>query len=172
MRCSSFASSMGLGAILFLRVAADAQTPPPLLTPSAPYVTRPIWSSAPPFLPRPAPEWTRPNWRSARSSSTEKEKTAATHAFKKDLGDQIGRIWYRDVQASSQKIALGTVRIALTASPDGKITSLRILTNTSNERFAKICLSAIQQAKIPPVPPELLTHGKFKDEMSFTMYPK
>jgi len=93
------------------------------------------------------------------------------HPFKKHLYDQIGSAWYRDVQANFKKIALGTVRIAVTVSPDGKITKLRVLANTSNQLFAKICLRAIQEAKIPPVPAELLTRGKFEDEISFKMFP-
>lgn len=137
---------MLLGAgISCLVAAANAQTPPPLLA-------------------RPAPEVTGPSGMAAKSG--------AMHPFIKELHDQIGRTWYRDVQANSQKIALGTIRIALIASPDGKITKLRVLNNTSDRLFADICLSAIYQAKIPPVPPELLTHGKFEDEISFTMFPK
>ena len=93
------------------------------------------------------------------------------HPFKKRLYDQIGQAWYRDMQANSQKVALGTARIALTTLPDGKITKLRVLSNTSNRFFAQICLRAIQQAKIPPVPAELLTHGKFEDEISFKVFP-
>jgi outer membrane biosynthesis protein TonB len=154
MRWSSPASSTLLGAcIVFLPAAGHTQTPPPSLARSAPEVTPHIWMSA-------------------GSSTAQQGKNSALHPFKKHLYDQIGRTWYRDVQTSSQKIALGTVRIALTASPDGKITNLRVLSNTSNQLFAKICRSAIQQAKIPPVPPELLTHGKFEDEISFTMFPK
>ena len=91
-------------------------------------------------------------------------------AFKKDLADQVGRVWHRDVEASSQKIALGTIRIALTVSPDGKITNVRVLSNTSNKLFAKICLSAIQHANIPPVPQELLSDGQFEDEITFTVF--
>lgn len=94
------------------------------------------------------------------------------HPFKKRLLDQIGSSWYRSVEANSQKIALGTVRIALTTSRDGNITKLRVLSNTSNQLLAQISLSAIRQAKIPPIPEELLSHGKFEDEMSFTMFPK
>ena len=93
-------------------------------------------------------------------------------AFKKDLADQIGRAWYRDMEARSQNIALGTIQIALTASPEGKITNVRVLSNTSNKLFAKICLSAIQHAKLPPVPQELLSDGKFEDEITFTVFPK
>jgi TonB family protein len=92
------------------------------------------------------------------------------HPFKKHLSDQIGSAWYRYMQANSQKIALGTVRIALTASPDGKITKLRVLSNTSNQLFGKICLRAIQETKIPPVPSDLLTRGRFEDEISFTVF--
>jgi len=94
------------------------------------------------------------------------------HAFKKGLYDQIERTWHRDVDASSQNFALGTVRIALTASPDGRISDLRVLANTSNPLFAEICLSAIRQTKIPPVPPELLIHGKFEDVITFAIFPK
>ena len=93
------------------------------------------------------------------------------HPFKKRLYDQIGAAWYSDVVASSEKIALGTARIAFSVSPDGKITKLRVLSNTSNELFANICLRAIQKAKIPRVPAELLIHGKFEDEISFTTFP-
>jgi len=93
------------------------------------------------------------------------------HPFKKRLFDQIGAAWYWGVAANSEKIAFGTARIAFSISPDGKITKLRVLSNTSNQLFANICLRAIQKAKIPKVPAELLTHGKFEDEISFTTFP-
>ena len=93
------------------------------------------------------------------------------HPFKKRLLDQIGRAWYRAVQAKSQKIALGTVRIHVTASHDGKIINLRVVSNTSNQLLAQISLAAIREAKIPAVPAELLSHGKFEEELSFTMFP-
>ena len=133
---------------MFLLVAADAQTPPPLLTGSPP-------EAIPPFM-------------SARSAIAQQQKTR----FTRHLYDQIGPIWYRDVAAHSQKIALGTVRIAVTASPDGAITKLRVLSNTSNHLLAKISVSAIREAKLPPIPKELLRDGKFEDEISFTMFPK
>ena len=104
-------------------------------------------------------------------SAQQAAPTPPMHPFKKRLYDQIGAAWYSDVAANSEKIALGTARIAFSVSPDGKITKLRVLSNTSNELFANICLRAIQKAKIPPVPVELLTHGKFEDQISFTTFP-
>ena len=89
----------------------------------------------------------------------------------KRVYDQIGQAWFRDVDAHRDMIPVGKVRVALTVSPDGKITKLRVLSNTSNELFADICIRAIKQAKIPPIPAELLTHGKFQDEISFKMFP-
>ena len=49
-------------------------------------------------------------------------QTPPIPAFKKLLYDQVGATWYRYMQTNSQKIALGTAEIALTASADGKIT--------------------------------------------------
>jgi outer membrane biosynthesis protein TonB len=105
------------------------------------------------------------------SSSAQQGARAPIHLFKKRLHEQIGRAWYHSVQTNSQKLALGTIRIAITASADGKITELRVLSNTSNELMAQISLAAIRQAKIPPIPPELLSDGKFQDQVSFTMFP-
>jgi hypothetical protein len=104
------------------------------------------------------------------SSWAQQATLPPTHLFEKRLHDQIGSVWYRYMQANSKKVALGTVRIALTVSPDGKITKLRVLSNTSNQLFAKICLRAIQETKIPPVPIDLLTHGEFEGEISFNVF--
>ena len=105
------------------------------------------------------------------TSLAEQQSSVAAQQFQKKLYDQIGDAWYRDMQANSKKVALGTVRIAFTTSPDGKITRLRVISNTSNEFFASICIRAIRQAKIPPVPAELLAHGRFEDQISFKNFP-
>ena len=94
------------------------------------------------------------------------------HPFTKRLYDQIGSAWYREVKASPKKIALGTVRIVLTASPDGKVTKVRILSNTSSLFFARLCFKVVEQTKIPPIPADLLTNGEFRQEISFTIYPQ
>ena len=89
----------------------------------------------------------------------------------KRVYDQIGQEWFRDVKAHRDTIPVGRVWIALTLSADGKITKLRVVSNTSNELLAKISLKAIKEAKIPRLPAELLTNGKFEDKISFEMRP-
>ena len=92
--------------------------------------------------------------------------------FKKLLYDRIGSSWYTKVQPQEEAIAVGTIRVALTLSAQGKILRLRVLSNTSNELFAKITLSAIRDTKIPAIPSNFLVHGKFQDEIQFTLYPR
>jgi TonB family protein len=93
------------------------------------------------------------------------------HPFIRHLQDEIGSAWYRSTQANLDKIAMGTVCIAVTLSPDGKIMQLRVVSNTSNEVLERISLAAIREAHIPPVPHELLIDGKYEEELRFTLYP-
>jgi outer membrane biosynthesis protein TonB len=105
------------------------------------------------------------NWCSAQRPSA-----TPIDPFRRHLYDQIGSAWYRDTRANLKKLALGKVRIAVTILSDGKIAKLRVVSNTSNELLANISLRAIREAKIPPVPPELLTDGKLEDELVFDIY--
>jgi len=93
------------------------------------------------------------------------------YRFQKQIWDLIGTAWYREMQANSQKMPVGFARIAFTVSPDGKISEVRVLANDSNELFVNICLRAIQEVKIPPVPPELLSHGRLDQEITFKNFP-
>lgn len=103
------------------------------------------------------------------AAAAQQQPPSGIPPFEKPFLDQVGAAWYRAVQTNSKNITPGTIRIAFTALPDGKISGLRVLSNTSNNLFARICIGAIKQAKLPPVPPTLLKDGKFKNEISFEM---
>jgi outer membrane biosynthesis protein TonB len=105
------------------------------------------------------------------SSSAAEQATPAAMQFEKRLYDQIGSVWYRYMQANSEKIPMGTAQIAMTISANGKITKLKVQSNTSNRLFATICVKAVREAKLPPFPPELLTYGKFENTISFKVFP-
>jgi TonB family protein len=69
--------------------------------------------------------------------------------------------------------SVGTAKVEAQLDPSGKVTDLRIVSNSSNEAFANICLKSFQEAQIPPIPPDLvatLPDGKLPLEFSFTFF--
>jgi outer membrane biosynthesis protein TonB len=77
-------------------------------------------------------------------------------AWQKKVLDEIGERWYRQVSTDSGMIKVGAVRISFRVMADGHIKNLRIISNTSNEAFANICIHAVQEARIPPIPKSIL----------------
>jgi TonB family protein len=67
---------------------------------------------------------------------------------------------------------IGTVDIRFTVTPEGKIKSPQVLSNSSNESFASVSLASVVQAQIPPMPPEvakLIENGRLEIDFSFTI---
>jgi outer membrane biosynthesis protein TonB len=92
--------------------------------------------------------------------------------FKKQVSDAIGSRWYYYVNSQMGLLNIGTVEVRFIVNPEGKVKSPRVLSNTSNESFASVSLSAILEAKIPPIPPEvvkLLENGRLEIDYSFTI---
>ena len=96
--------------------------------------------------------------------------TDAEKKFKKLLADRIGRIWYASMDAHKKQLVPGATRIGVAISPERKILELRLVSNTSNELSARLSMDAIRRAEIPPVPPELLSRGAYRDEYTFKIY--
>ena len=90
-------------------------------------------------------------------------------AFDKNLYDQIGARWYRKVEAAKELINVGAVRIAFSILPNGKITNLHVISNTSNQTLELLTLNAIRESISPPVPRELLTNGRYDVELNFNV---
>jgi outer membrane biosynthesis protein TonB len=93
--------------------------------------------------------------------------------YRKSVYDAIGSRWYYYVKANGHMANIGTARVDAEVAPNGKITNLRVVSNSSNETFANICLQSFQEAQIPPIPPELvptLPGGRLPLEISFTFF--
>lgn len=93
--------------------------------------------------------------------------------YKKEVLDAIGSRWYYFIGSKSDLVSIGTAQITAEVDKDGHIQNLRILSNSGNEAFANVCLQSFQDAKIPPIPPDLapsLPDGKFPVDISFTAY--
>ena len=92
--------------------------------------------------------------------------------YKKAVSDAIGSRWYYYVKAQMGLLNIGTVDIRFTILPNGKVKAPQILNNSSNESFASVSLSAIVQAEIPPIPPEVeavLENGRIEIDYSFSI---
>ena len=76
--------------------------------------------------------------------------------FQKAVEDAVGSLWYYFVQQRSDLLSIGTVRIEFVVSPSGEVVSARVVSNSSNETLATCSLQSIRQAKIPPMPQELI----------------
>jgi TonB family protein len=76
--------------------------------------------------------------------------------FEKAVEDAVGSLWYYYVQQRSDLVGIGTVRIDFVVSPNGEVVSARVVSNSSNETLATCSLQSIRQAKIPPMPQELV----------------
>jgi len=76
--------------------------------------------------------------------------------FQKAVEDAVGSLWYYFVQQRSDLINTGTVRIEFVVSPSGEVVSARVVSNSSNETLATCSLQSVRQAKIPPMPQELI----------------
>jgi len=81
----------------------------------------------------------------SRTESVPKEHAAAIEAYKKAVYNAIGTRWYRLVERNNDLLPIGTVRLAFSIMPDGRVEKIRIVSNTSNEfhrfrlSFKKAC---------------------------------
>jgi hypothetical protein len=94
-------------------------------------------------------------------------------AWKKRVLDAIGTRWYREVQKHEALVAVGKTRILFQVLPDGRIRNLKVISNSSNEAFAHICITAIGDGKYPPIPATVLKDQPHKwcdMDVSFEMF--
>ena len=107
-----------------------------------------------------------------QTASFSAQQSAEAKAFQKRLYDAIGVQWRPRLQAHANELAVGVVHIDLTLTRAGKISNLRVVSNTSsNQRLAELSLDSIKHAKMPAPPTNLLEHGKFKSNLTFNLYP-
>jgi TonB family protein len=98
----------------------------------------------------------------------------ASRAYAKLMADKIGSLWYREIEKDPNLVAVGTARVSFRVTPSGRVANPRITSNTSNKYFANICLRAIQEAKLPPIPQSVLREANKKwidFDIPFTVFP-
>jgi outer membrane biosynthesis protein TonB len=148
-----------------------APTPPPKPAEKAKTTSTPSPNSQSGFRPETRVTRLRGNVSSKGKASLEANATPLGR-YKKQISDAIGSRWYYYVSSQMGLLNIGTVDIRFTVTPEGKIKSPEVLSNSSNESFASVSLASVVQAQIPPMPPEvakLIENGRLEIDFSFTI---
>ena len=170
------------------QLAMLRSTPPPAINPpdeTDPSLSEPAPESVPRSAPRPKPQAPASNYRAEKdqnriTGSLNNRGPSAANAvgtpygkYRKAVSDSIGSRWYYYIKAKGDLASVGTAVIYAEVDKDGHLQNMRVVSNTSNEAFANICLQSFQEAHIPPIPPDLVStfpDGRMSIDFSFTMY--
>jgi TonB family protein len=82
--------------------------------------------------------------------------------------------WQHLIQRDREWISVGSVRVRFTVMPDGRIGDVTVEANDSSRRHADVCVEAIRETKLEPIPPEVsaaLADGKLDIPFTFTLLP-
>ena len=95
--------------------------------------------------------------------------------YEKIMKDAIGSRWYAYMEQRRDMAAIGTIQVHFFIDRSGHVKGLKITENTSNETFANICLQAVLEAQLPPIPDDLAatlpSEGLEIEGMNFIIYP-
>ncbi|MEI8234377.1 MAG: TonB family protein [Verrucomicrobiota bacterium] len=91
--------------------------------------------------------------------------------YGKAVGNAIGARW--EFYRQKETLDVGEVRLKFTLDAQGRISGVQILSNTAKPANAAVAVRAVQEARIPPIPPERLSQlpgGRTEIVYSFTSY--
>src|SRR5205807_1169900 len=93
--------------------------------------------------------------------------------YQKILFDAIGSHWYAYIEQKADLVSLGTTRVVFVVDRSGRVKNLKVISNDSNEAFANVCLQAILDSKLPPIPEDVasaLPPEGLESEIAFTTF--
>lgn len=169
------------------QLAMLRSTPPPALTPpeeAAPSPSPPpqVASSA---APRPKPDTAASNYQAQKqetrmAGSISNRGRSSLNAvgtplgrYQKQMYDAVGARWYHHTAQKRDLISIGTTRLTFSIDRSGRVINLRVAENTANEAFATVCLQAVQELKMPPIPEDVastLPPEGLQEELTFILY--
>jgi outer membrane biosynthesis protein TonB len=151
-------------------------TPPPQVATPAPASQRTAAPQQPNSAYRPERQKTRIGGNiSNRGISSVNALGTPLGRYQKIVTDAIGSRWYAYTQSRGEMMGIGTFTVHFWVDRSGKIQNLKVISNTSNETFANICLQSILDAKLPPIPEDVAAtlppEGLEWDGINFIIYP-
>ncbi len=94
--------------------------------------------------------------------------------YEKMVHDAIGSRWYAYVGQKMDLISLGTTQVSFFVDRSGRVKNLKVISNSSNEAFANVCLQSIIEIQLPPLPEDVaatLPPEGLDEQITFTMFP-
>lgn len=95
--------------------------------------------------------------------------------YQKIVADSIGSRWYTYVDQKRDLISIGTLRLQFVVDRSGRVKNLKVTENSSNEAFASVCVQSVQEAHLPPIPPDvaqsLPPEGLEVEGLGFIIFP-
>lgn len=175
--------------------AAPQETPkpsaPPESTPANEAQQFAMLTSTPTATPRPSVAPTAARTRSSYRPLKEQTRIAGSISnrgissinalgtplgrYEKVMKDAIGSRWYAYMEQRRDMANIGTLQVRFFIDRNGQVKNLKVVENTSNETFANICLQAVLEAQLPPIPDDLANilpaEGLEIEGMNFIIYP-
>lgn len=93
--------------------------------------------------------------------------------YHRRMCQQIESLWQLKTHEHPDLLNLSTVRVRYFVQPSGRVTGIEVLDNGGDRRHADICVEAIRQLKLDPLPPEaapMLNEGALEMVFSFTLF--
>jgi TonB family protein len=104
------------------------------------------------------------------------DSNSALRVYAADFRQRINSMWLRLVSARANDLVLGTAKVSFHILPDGRVTNLRLTSNTGNAALANVALETVRKTRLRPLPSTLLPtlpHGYLPvDDISFEIYPR
>ena len=154
--------------------ALRAPTPPPVPTPdfrtAEPPRAQPVEPEYALARPRPLPPTTppgSPGYRpqtirtkmegglTTRGPSSIAARDTPLGRYQKAMSDAIGSRWYFGMQQNSDTVQSGTVKVRFYVDPTGHVRRPEIIQGTSGSSLATVSITAVLEASLPPMPPEI-----------------
>src|SRR6478609_3888823 len=86
----------------------------------------------------------------------------APRGYAADFYQRMHSTWSRVVSAHIDDLVPGTAKVSFHILPDGRVTNLRLTSNTGNAALAKVALETVRKTRLGPLPSSLvptLPHG-------------
>jgi outer membrane biosynthesis protein TonB len=93
--------------------------------------------------------------------------------YRKMMAQSINARWQAYVAHQMDLVTLGSVKVRFDLLPDGTVEDVTLVSNDANSTLATLSIQAIMEAKIPPIPPDLvgaLKDGRLEIEYTFNVW--